>query len=125
VTQATATVIGVLSVALVAAMSALAYVSLNGGSSLSDARKAQQSYQQEAILLRAFLANDDLREQQKAIDVIKKEYAAAHLVKYDTKTISIDSVVLKYNAGELIAVCSMQDEICADRKSLASQISSN
>jgi hypothetical protein len=113
--RTTAAVIGALSIALIAAVSMLAYVSVNGGSSLSDARGAQQSYKQESILLRSLLMNDDLQKQQHAISVIRKEYAAAHLVKYDAKSVTIDSVLLRYEEGKLVAVCSMQDETCADR----------
>ncbi len=103
-------VIWVLSVALVGATSLLLFVSANSGVSLDNARQAQGSYREEASVLRSLLLNVASLNQEDALRVIQGKYSGSHVVKHDVQSISVDSVLLKYQNGRLAQVCSAQDD---------------
>lgn len=110
--------IWVLSVALVGAISLLLFVSVNSGASLDNARQAQGSYREEASVLRSLLLDVAPLNQEDALRVVQEKYSGSHVVKHDLQSISVDSVLLKYQNGRLVQVCSSQDDSlssCAGR----------
>jgi hypothetical protein len=115
VNRLNAIVICALSVTLALVVTMLVYVSINGGAALDGARQASASYKHEADVLRSLLLDIAPLNQQQAWLVVQKKYSNLHVVKRDKQSISIDSVMLKYDNSELISVCSMQDNSCVSR----------
>jgi hypothetical protein len=105
-----ATIICALSIALIFAVTALVYVSINSGSLLNNARQAQRSYKQEAGILKSLLLDVAPLNQQEALLVVEKKHSRLHIVEHGENSISVDSVLLKYENGKLVAVCSTQDD---------------
>jgi len=103
-------VISVLSVALVGAISVLCFVSVNSGVSLDNARQAQRSYREEAGVLRSLLLDVATLNQEEALRIVQRKYSGSHVVKHDMQSISVDSVLLKYQKERLVQVCSLQDD---------------
>jgi hypothetical protein len=61
-------------------------------------------------VLRSLLLNVAPLNQQDTYSVIQKKYSGGHIVKFDSRSISLDFVLLKYQDGELAQVCSEQDD---------------
>lgn len=103
-------VICVLSVVLVGVISLLIFVSVNSGVSLDNARQAQRSCREEVGVLRSLLLDVAPLNREEALRVVQRKYSDSHVVKHDMQSISVDSVLLKYQDQRLVQVCSTEDD---------------
>lgn len=109
--SASTTIIGLLSITLAGVISLLLFISFNSGISLDNARQAQHSYREEARTLRPLLLDVAPADQEEALRVIQSKYADSHVIKHDAHSISVDSILLKYQNKRLDQVCSTQDDL--------------
>lgn len=108
--SASTTIIGLLSITLAGVISLLLFISFNSGISLDNARQAQHSYREEARTLRSLLLDVAPADQEEALRVIQSKYTDSHVIKHDAHSISVDSILLKYQNKRLDQVCSTQDD---------------
>jgi len=102
-------VIALLTIGFLAALIGVVFLVISGGAALDDARRQGAFCAEENRVLKSLLLDLTSLDQAQAVALIHSK-AGGRIVKVERDSVSVDSVVLKYNDRKLVSVCSLEGD---------------